>query len=133
MTAELKAYCVHCGGGMEFPAELQGQKIVCPHCNVLTTLGQPAATPPPLPQSFHPALHQKAEIKSKSEFIGVGCFVQLVGLVLLFLFPIGTIAGVLLLILGGRMAIKLVCSSCGNPVSGKQVKVCPSCQSAFSK
>lgn len=117
---------------MEFPSELQGEKIVCPHCGVLTTLGQAPVTPPPIPH-YHPGLYQKqtANIKTKSEFIGVGCLVQFVGLVLLFFFPVGTIMGVFLLIIGGRLAIKNICSECGNNVANKKVKVCPSCQATF--
>lgn len=117
---------------MAFPPELQGQKIVCPHCNVLTTLGQAPIAPTAVP--FHAGLYQKnATIKSKSEFIGIGCVVQLVALGFIWLFPIGTIIAIILLIVGGRMAIKLACSECGNTVSNKQVKVCPSCQAVFPK
>ena len=132
MATELKAYCVHCGGPMAFPPELQGQNIVCPHCNILTTLGQPAKAPA---TPFHPGLYGKstASIKSKSEFVGMGCLVQLIGLGVIWVFPVGTVVGILLLIIGGRMAIKLICSQCGNPVTNKQVKICPSCQAAFSK
>jgi hypothetical protein len=132
MPTELKAYCVHCGGGMEYPSELQGEKIVCPHCNTLTTLGQPI-TPPPVP-AYHPGLYSKrATIKTKSEFIGGGCVVQGIGILVIWIFPIGTIVGIVLLLLGSRMALKTICSNCGNPVSNKRVTICPTCHAQFKK
>ena len=120
---------------MEFPAELRGQKIVCPHCNVLTTLGQPIATPPPIPAqllpSFRPEQNHIAHIKTKSEFIGSGCLVQLIGLCIIWIFPIGTVIGILLLLLGSRLSLKYQCSQCGNPVADKKVKLCPACNASF--
>ena len=71
-------------------------------------------------------------IRRKAEFIGVGALVQLVGLVLLFFFPLGTIAGVLLLIIGSAMSVKTICSSCGNKVE-KTSKLCPTCKASFEK
>ena len=70
-----------------------------------------------------------AYIKKKSEFIGMGCLVQALGLAACFLFfPIGIIIGIIVLIIGGRMAIKYVCSDCGNKVD-KGVRLCPACKS----
>ncbi len=72
-------------------------------------------------------------IRRKSEFVGVGALVQLVGLVLLFVFPIGTVAGVILLGVGSRLSTKLTCSDCGNRIADKGVKVCPVCKTSFGK
>lgn len=71
-----------------------------------------------------------AKKENKSEFAGVGCFVQLIGLILFFFFPIGTIIGIALLILGGLKANKLICSNCGNPIE-KTAKICPTCKESF--
>lgn len=73
-----------------------------------------------------------AKKKHKSEFAGIGCVIQGLGLVLLFFFPIGTIIGAVLLLVGSTMSIKLICSSCGNIVE-KTAKICPTCKSNFSK
>jgi rubrerythrin len=63
----------------------------------------------------------------KSEFMGAGCMVQAVGLVLLFVWPIGTFIGIALLIYGGTMSGKFICSNCGNPVV-KTSTLCPHCK-----
>ena len=73
-----------------------------------------------------------ASITKKSQFIGTGCLIQILGLLLLFVFPIGTIIGILLLITGSRLKVKLVCSECGNKIDGKEVKLCPTCKADFS-
>lgn len=70
--------------------------------------------------------------KVKTEFAGSGCLIQGVGLILLFLFPIGTIIGIPLLIVGGLQANKLVCKNCGNPVT-KTALICPTCKARFEK
>ncbi len=65
--------------------------------------------------------------KQKAEFAGAGCFVQALGVVALFFFPIGTVLGVILLIAGSAMSLKTICSRCGNKVE-KTSKICPTCQ-----
>ena len=67
------------------------------------------------------------EVKSKTEFCGVGCLVQGIGVAFLFFFPVGTIAGMLLLLIGGRMACSHVCSVCRGGID-KKARVCPHCQ-----
>jgi hypothetical protein len=44
----LKTPCERCSGHIEYPSELTGQSIECPHCQQVTSL------PPPLPPSFTP-------------------------------------------------------------------------------
>jgi hypothetical protein len=46
--AYLKTDCEKCSGHIEYPTELAGQSIECPHCQQMTTLPSPF-TPPPLP------------------------------------------------------------------------------------
>lgn len=72
-----------------------------------------------------------AKIKRKSEYAGVGCLVQVLGLVLLFSYPEGTLVGIVLLIVGSEMAVKLVCSECRNKIDNKKVKLCPVCKAEF--
>ena len=41
-----KCACESCGGRIEFPVELDGTNIECPHCHFNTTLSRPGAKPP---------------------------------------------------------------------------------------
>ncbi|MCD4717933.1 MAG: hypothetical protein K8R45_14485 [Desulfobacterales bacterium] len=83
---------------------------------------------------------QYADKIKKSELIGSGCLVQVVGLIFPFIF--GAIAGVpgviggivlclILLIAGSRMSIKWICGNCNNPLVNKSIKVCPACNAHF--
>lgn len=115
---------------MEFPPEMQGEKIVCPHCHQLTFLGTPKPQPPPVPQ-IHPAsydhLKKTGSVKTKTESLGSGCLVQGIGLCVIWIWPFGTVIGLVLLAGGSIMARKRICSECGNPISNRQVKLCPHC------
>lgn len=131
MGNELKAYCVHCGGPMEFPSNLQGEKIVCPHCNVLTTLGEPKppqiaqiTNSPPMPKEFTTAKHV-------GKTFGSGCLIQLVGLVLLFFFPIGTVFGIALLICGHLASYHWECGTCSTRINSRRASICPGCGRSF--
>lgn len=73
-----------------------------------------------------------AKIKKKSEFAGIGCLFQGVGLVLLFWFPFGTIMGVILLFYGSFRSIVLKCGDCGNTVE-RGAKLCPTCKAQLGK
>jgi hypothetical protein len=48
MDAELtaKCACVHCGNHIEFPIDVGGQFVHCPHCNEATQLNLEAPAPP---------------------------------------------------------------------------------------
>lgn len=78
-----------------------------------------------------PAPGPEAKIVKKTEFAGAGAGVQLLGVVCCFLFfPIGLILGIILLIVGGRMAIVAVCSECRGKVDAK-AKLCQHCGKTF--
>ena len=47
--AYLKTDCEHCSGHIEYPSELAGQSIECPHCQQVTLLPSPFTPPPPPP------------------------------------------------------------------------------------
>ncbi|HAO78511.1 MAG TPA: hypothetical protein DCQ92_05945 [Verrucomicrobia subdivision 3 bacterium] len=125
----LKIACPSCAGHIEFPVDMHGQVINCPHCSLSVPLTIPGyvcpASAPPLPQTV------RGQIIRKGETFGVGCLVQLIGLVLLFIFPIGTIIGFAIMVCGQFMAYKLRCSICGAQISGKRVKMCPACRASF--
>ncbi len=73
-----------------------------------------------------------AKKKRKAEFAGLGCVIELIGLVLLFVFPIGTVIGIALLIFGSQKAIRLICSDCGNLVQKESI-ICPHCKERFGE
>lgn len=61
----------------------------------------------------------------------LGILLEILGVILLFIVPVGTIIGIILLIVGGNMNIKYVCSECENPVASKHVKLCPVCKAVL--
>jgi hypothetical protein len=76
---------------------------------------------------------KSATILKKSEFIGVGALVQLGGLILGYiLFPFGLLPGLVLFIIGNRLAIVRKCSVCFGKVD-KQASVCQHCGAEFKK
>ena len=112
IVSKLRA-CPDCG------REISIRSTACPHCGAP---GLSATEASPI---------RYAGIQSKSEGCGAGCFLQLVGLVLLFLFPIGTILGIAMIIWGHFAAQKFSCGNCGNVLSSNSVKLCPACQAHF--
>lgn len=94
----------------ECTKEVSDKAGSCPHCGVQLQA----------PQII------KAKLKRKSEFAGTGCVLQGLGLVLLFFFPIGTIIGVVLLLVGSSKSVFWACSNCGNRLN-RGVKQCPAC------
>jgi hypothetical protein len=127
----LKIACPNCSGHVEFPAEMHGQIINCPHCDLSLALNVPGyqpALPPTLPPYEKP---RSGYIKTKGETAGAGCLVELVGLVLLFFFPIGTIIGLAIMVVGHSMSRYPVCSECGIRLTGRRVKICPACKAQF--
>jgi hypothetical protein len=71
------------------------------------------------------------KIISKRATSGVGLVLELLGFILLFFFPIGTILGIAFLIYGFSKSKKYVCSECGNKIEDKGVKICPICKASF--
>ena len=68
--------------------------------------------------------------KKKGEFIGIGCAIQALGIACFFIPPVGWILGIILLLLGSRMALKLLCSHCGNPTT-REARICTTCGAHF--
>ncbi len=74
-----------------------------------------------------------AKIITKRQTSAVGLLLELLGLVLLFFFPVGTILGFVSIIVGFNMSKKIVCSECMNKIEDKDVKLCPACKAIFSE
>jgi hypothetical protein len=139
----LKGSCDHCGGHIEFPLESSNKIVFCPHCKLPTTLpGPPNPSTSPLPLPFDlwiPAKTQASKtelityghIEPKIEFFGWGAFVQLLGICVLWWFPLGTIIGIILVGVGHVLSKKTLCSRCGTIIANKDSKLCPICQCHF--
>jgi tRNA A-37 threonylcarbamoyl transferase component Bud32 len=68
----------------------------------------------------------------KGEFLGIGCAIQAVGLACFAIPYVGLILGVILLIIGGRQALKVVCSACGREASA-DAQECFGCRAHFEQ
>jgi uncharacterized paraquat-inducible protein A len=140
----LKVGCQHCKGHIEYPSELGGQSIECPHCKQMTTLPPPPFSPPP------PVIQQpvRTSVIKESSMVGVGCLLQGLGAVCLLVagitFKSGFgpiifgILGVWLLIYGSLIYAKLKaswleCSACGGKLSHARLSVCPHCNASIAK
>ena len=44
---------------------------------------------------------------------------------------LGLVPMVTLILIGGKMAIRHVCDQCGNSLTNKAVKICPTCHAGF--
>ena len=91
----------------------------------------------PYQESILAENESNARRERKGELIGIGCFVQGLGLIAPFVLGAffgtgGTVIGVVLLVLlllvGSRMALKWRCSNCKNPIAGREVRICPVCK-----
>jgi hypothetical protein len=87
---------------------------------------RPPAPPPVAPP---PAVIRTAK-KMKGEFLGIGAAVQAIGLACFFLPHVGFILGIVLLLIGGRMALKWVCTRCGHHTT-KHALICLACGAQF--
>lgn len=112
--------CPTCSEANEVADNLGGQAVTCWKC------GQPVMAPLPSAQPL-----TRGDIERYTVKAGSGCLVQGIGLILLFIFPIGTIIGVGLLIAGSAMSQKFRCSRCGSNLTSKRVQVCPCCHVQF--
>jgi len=116
--------CTHCGERVEFDSSGARQSIVCPHCGMDTGpfYPKPKATPKPVVY---------ATKKKKPGLLALGFAIQVAGILCMFIkYPLGIIPGLILLVVGGRMSIKLICSNCGN-YAPKAANLCASCRAKF--
>jgi hypothetical protein len=108
---------------------------------------QPSGPPPGTPYAVSGPLAGQA---AQRKLVGRGCLVQVLGVLLLlggasfWLFgevdPVvkeiaaASLAGLglVVLLVGGLLDLKWVCSLCKAPVAGKSVHVCPSCHASFT-
>ncbi len=135
--AYLKTDCEHCCGHIEYPSELAGQSIECPHCQQMTGLPSPFVPPQPVPipprvvysppvQNDNPGypvcphcngqMVQITRTESSLPLQVLGVFVFLIGLGLC-LTLIGAVIGIPLIIGAARMGNSkfpvMSCIRCG--------------------
>lgn len=60
-----------------------------------------------------------------------GLALEVIGFALLMLFPIGTITGVVLIVIGYRQSYVLQCGNCEAPLPKPDAAVCPKCRAVF--
>ena len=126
MRKALGVFCVNLTMALiecsECKREISDKAVACPHC------GAPRSVLlPEIPAVTH------AEKLSASQGGCLAFTVGLIGFVLLFFFPIGTLIGIALIIAAFRFSGKIVCSNCGNKVSDSGSKICPACKALFTK
>jgi hypothetical protein len=87
-----------------------------------------------------PVLSSKRE--SVSQFAGVGCFIQGLGILAPIILGIafgstGAVAGVVVLlvlfVVGSSKAKSWRCGNCKNPIASAEVKLCPACRAELHK
>jgi hypothetical protein len=130
-----KCQCQWCDGNIEFDAaefqktgdgasQILGQTVACPHCSKETILYLDKKETPKPGTRY-------GRIEKKTEFVGPGGLVQLIGL-LLCLTCYGAIIGIPLIIYGSAMSRQWHCSECGIKLTSSKVKICPGCQCVFT-
>lgn len=69
-----------------------------------------------------------APIRRVSSNTCSGCLLYALGFLLIFAFPVGTIIGVLLIIMGHSISSRNICGNCGNSIE-ETSRICPVCKS----
>lgn len=87
----LRTSCQHCGGHIEYPLELRGEQLQCPHCREWTKLGQNAPPPVIIQQAAPPPVQSQPQTIYVKEKTKTGCLTWVVAVFLGFLL-IGFIA-----------------------------------------
>lgn len=141
-----KTACPVCTGHIAADLVWIGRRTRCPHCDApiifhgtLAVLDGAKLSPGQVASG--PSETATGRNQQKSVVAGWGCLVQVIGLgcfglaVIFYGFnPISQMltllfgfVGLILLLVGSRMAIKRVCSVCGNRLDSRMVRMCPTC------
>lgn len=112
--------CSQCSSSVSNTAQF------CPDCGARVRPGRNDAEVAGIVSSERTATRKRINHNN-----GGGCLVALLGLCFIWFFPVGTIAGVLLIWLGSRMSYKFVCSTCGNSLEASS-RLCPACKAVIA-
>ena len=125
--------CKHCGQNLSVDGKGSGREVSCPNCKkqikIPTVVSSNNVVPPQLPPQL-PVEKTCLKIK-KVSFAGWHTILQIIGFFLLFVFPIGTVVGLMLMICGSHMGKYYVCGGCLNKID-KESKLCPTCKANLS-
>lgn len=113
----LTCRCRHCGKTFPYLRSDAGTTVECPECRNSVLLPGKLATI---------ATKQKGRVTSP-----LGLFFEIGGFLLMVWFPIGTLIGFILVIIGWRRSYSLRCSNCEEPTSASAAR-CRKCRAAFS-
>jgi Zn finger protein HypA/HybF involved in hydrogenase expression len=113
----LTCRCRHCGQNFPYLRSDAGHEKECPECHNNVHLPGSLASI---------ATKQRRRINSTPTLI-----LEIGGCLLTFWFPIGTVIGIIMVVIGWRKSNALRCSSCEAPAAAAATR-CPNCRAAFS-
>jgi hypothetical protein len=117
ITDVLTCRCRHCGKNFPYLRSDAGATAECPDCGNTVLL---------------PGNLQKLATRRKSRVLSVpGLILEIGGFLLLFWFPLGSIAGPFLIYIGFKQSYGLRCSNCEAPTTPGAAR-CSKCRSSFS-
>jgi hypothetical protein len=74
----------------------------------------------------------RAKRLKKIAFVGRGCVIQGFSLAFIWYYPLGTVIGVVLFIVGSIASTKWICGNCKSRLQSKDVTVCAVCHAELS-
>lgn len=129
--------CPHCAAELEVS---ESGKVSCWQCGGHVLVDLPveaplevlAPEPPFIPPPVIPQPERRYAAVMKYTKSSIGSVVAvIVGFLLLFAFPIGTVIGIILMCAAAGAEKKFRCSLCGNPVADNHVRMCPCCHAVL--
>lgn len=128
--------CPSCSIPIKISAQYLGKSGPCPHCKAPITVplnAQPEELIQEAPAPLKTVPIQKARIVKKGETGGLGCLVEIIGLLFCFagIFTVlgifGVLIGFLIMVVGHTISSSYRCTNCGNVLVDKKVLICPTC------
>lgn len=113
----LNGRCRRCGKVFPYPATSAGSQMECPFCGNSVLLTGHAQ-----------AVASKRRMRQTSP---LGLALEIAGFVLLMVFPLGTITGIVLIVIGWRQSYVVQCGHCEAVLPSAEVQSCPRCHVPF--
>lgn len=116
-------HCPHCRGVIHFTESQTGETPPCPHCGLNVSLSKSrseaaVAKPKAAPHHIQPF--------TSETWWSVGS--KIVGFLIVFIFPVGTILGPMLYYFGAQSERKFRCTNCLNALPERSISRCPHCK-----
>jgi uncharacterized paraquat-inducible protein A len=113
----LTCRCRHCGNTFPYPRSSAGATAECPECHKSVQL---------------PGRLASVATKRRSRITSVpGLILEIGGFLVMLWFPLGTIAGLVFVIIGFKQSYALRCSNCETPAA-REASRCGNCRAAFT-